>query len=139
MNINGKVRIFAVDTTLFFHSDNINNIIEIASIIMTQLSPWFNSNKLTLNADKSSSLFSNPVGKKYKIYPLILFFLDKQLKRTTHIRFLGITLEENLIWSQHNNEVVNKLKRMFHIFYKIRDYFTKESIKTSIILWFTHG
>ena len=63
-----------------------------------------------------------------------MFFLDKQLKRTSHIRFLGITLEENLIWSQHNNEVVNKLKRMFHIFYKIRDYFTKENIKTSFIL-----
>ena len=129
-----KLEYLQLTPHFFFHSDNINNIIEIASIIMTQLSPWFNSNKLILNADKSSSLFSNPVGKKYKIYPLILFFLDKQLKRTSHIRFLGITLEENLIWSQHNNEVVNKLKRMFHIFYKIRDYFTKENIKTSIIL-----
>ena len=107
MNINGKVRIFAVDTTLFFHSDNINNIIEIASIIMTQLSPWFNSNKLTLNADKSSSLFSNPVGKKVQNLPDHTAFLDKQLK------FLGITLEENLTWSQHINEVVDKLKRLF--------------------------
>ena len=40
----GKVRIFADDTTIFFYSDNIDNIIEIASIIMTQLSSWCNAN-----------------------------------------------------------------------------------------------
>ena len=49
----GKVRIFADDTTIFFHSDNIEDIILTARNIMTQLSSWFNDNKLTLNSDKS--------------------------------------------------------------------------------------
>ena len=126
----GKVRIFADDTTIFFHSDNIDNIIEIASIIMTQLSSWFNANKLTLNADKSSFTIFKSSRKKVQNLPDHIAFLDKQLKRTTHIKFLGITLEENLTWSQHINEVVNKLKRLFHIFYNIRDYLTKVNIKT---------
>ena len=126
----GKVRIFADDTTIFFHSDNIDNIIETASIIMTQLSSWFNANKLTLNADKSSFTIFKSSRKKVQNLPDHIVFLDKQLKRTTHIKFLGITLEENLTWSHHINEVVNKLKRLFHIFYNIRDYLTKENIKT---------
>ena len=71
----GKVRIFADDTTIFFHSDNIDNIIEIAGIIMTQLSSWFNANNLTLNADKSSFTIFKSSRKKYKIYPIISFSL----------------------------------------------------------------
>ena len=59
-----------------------------------------------------------------------IVFLDKQLKRTTHVKLLGITLEENLTWTHHINEIVNKLKRLYHIFYNIRDYLTKENIKT---------
>ena len=47
----GKVRIFADDTTIFFHSNSIVNIIETASIIMNQLISWFYANKLPLNAD----------------------------------------------------------------------------------------
>ena len=50
----GKVRIFADDTSIFFHSDNIEDIILTARKIMTQLTSWFDANKLTLNADKSS-------------------------------------------------------------------------------------
>ena len=126
----GKVRIFADDTTIFFHSDNIVSIIEIASIIMTQLSSWFNANKLTLNSDKSSFTIFKSSRKRIQNLPEHIVFLDKKLKRTTHIKFLGITLEENLTWSLHINEIVNKLKRLFHIFYNIRDYLTKENSRT---------
>ena len=126
----GKVRIFADDTTIFFHSDSIENIIETASIIMTQLTSWFNANKLTLNADKSSFTIFKSRGKRIQNLPEHIEFLDKQLKRTTHIKFLGITIEENLTWNLHINEICNKLKRLFHIFYNIRDYLTKENIKT---------
>ena len=50
----GKTRLFADDTTIFFHSNNIDNIISTTKVIMTQLTNWFRANKLTLNADKSS-------------------------------------------------------------------------------------
>ena len=62
--------------------------------------------------------------------PDLIAFLYKKLKRTTHIRFLRITTEENLTWSHNINVVINKLKGLFHIFYNIRDYLTKENIKT---------
>ena len=126
----GKVRIFADDTTIFFHSDSIENIIETASIIMTQLTRWFNANKLTLNAEKSSFTLFKSGRKKISNIPNYIEFLDNQIKRTTHIKFLGVTIEENLSWNLHINEICNKLKRLFHIFYNIRDYLSKENIKT---------
>ena len=78
---------------------------------MNQLTSWF-------TADKSQNL------------PDHIEFQNKKLKRTTHIKFLGITIEENLTWNIHINEICNKLKRLFHIFYNIRDFLTKENVRT---------
>ena len=50
----GKIRIFADNTNVFFHSDSIVDLIQNAKEIMIQLNTWFNSNKLTLNTSKSS-------------------------------------------------------------------------------------
>ena len=50
----GKVRIFADDTNVFFHCDNIEELIKVSKIIMNQLHSWFTANKSTLNTDKSS-------------------------------------------------------------------------------------
>ena len=126
----GKVRIFADDTSIFFHSDNIEDIILTARNIMTQLSSWFYDNKLTLNADKSSFTIFRSAKKNIQNIPDHIEFLGKKLLRTTHIKFLGIILEENLNWSLHINEICNKLKRLFHIFYNIRNFLSKDNIKT---------
>ena len=39
-------------------------------------------------------------------------------------------VDENLTFNEHVNDICNKLKRLFHIFYNIRDYLSKENIKT---------
>ena len=126
----GKVRIFADDTTIFFHSDNINDIISTARNIMEHLTSWFNANKLTLNTDKSSFTLFRSSKKTIPNLPEYIEFQGKLLKRTPHIKFLGILLEENLKWDLQINEICNKLKRLFHIFYNIRHFLTKDNIKT---------
>ena len=46
------------------------------------------------------------------------------------MKFLGIILDEHLTWDLQINEVCNKLKSMFHVFYSIRNFISKENIKT---------
>merc|ERR1712055_269761 len=46
------------------------------------------------------------------------------------IKFLGITLDENLSWNLHIDEVCRKLKSFFHIFYNIREYLSKREIQS---------
>ena len=88
----GKVRIFADDTNVFFHCDNIEELIEIGQIIMKQLHSWFTANKLTLNTDKSS--FTEHIE-----------FSDFKIKRTTCVKYLGVIIDENLTWDNHINEL----------------------------------
>ena len=49
----GKVRIFADDTNVFFHCNDVKVLVSTAKIIMTQLNSWFDINKLTFNTNKT--------------------------------------------------------------------------------------
>ena len=97
---------------------------------MNQLTSWFNANKLTLNTDQSSFTIFKSRENRSQNLPDHIEFQNKQIKRSTNIKFLGITIEENLTWNLHINEICNKLKRLFHIFYNIRDFLTKENVRT---------
>ena len=81
----GKVRLFADDTTIFFHKNNINDIISTGKNIMTQLTAWLRANKLTLNADKSSfTIFKSNKKINHNIPDKIEFF-GKKLSKDQHI------------------------------------------------------
>ena len=97
---------------------------------MTQLTNWFKANKLTLNSEKSSFTIFKSSKKNIPNLPEQIDFLNQNIKRTTSIKFLGVILDENLTFNEHINDLCNKLKRLFHIFYNIRDYLSKENIKT---------
>ena len=125
----GNVRIFADDTNVFVHGDNIDELIIASRNIMISLSTWFLANKLTLNTDKSSfTIFKSP--RKSIDIPPSISFLNQKIDRVSHIKFLGITLDESLSFKHHINEVCIKLKNLFHVFYSIRGFLSKETIRT---------
>ena len=56
---NGLFRIFADDTGIFFHSPNLDTLVETAITILKNINEWFSVNKLTLNLSKPRTLFLN--------------------------------------------------------------------------------
>ena len=126
----GFFRIFADDTNVFFHVNNIDELISFGKIIMTALNSWFTANKMTLNTEKSTFTIFKSSRKNIPDLPDKIEFLDHEIKRTPNIKFLGITLDENLSWNDHIDDVCNKLKSFFHIFYNIRDYLSKKEIQS---------
>ena len=126
----GNVRIFADDTNIFFHANNIQEIINTGENIMLELNSWFSNNNLSLNIDKSSFIIFKSPKKKIPDLPTHIKFLDFKINRTTSMKFLGIILDEHLTWDLQINEVCNKLKSMFHVFYSIRNFLSKDNIKT---------
>ena len=97
---------------------------------MAHLTNWFKANKLTLNADKSSFTIFRSRKKTIPNLPDKINFLNHEINRAPDIKFLGIILDEHLTWNNHINEICNKLKRFFHIFYNIRHLLSKNNIKT---------
>ena len=126
----GYFRIFADDTNVFFHVNSVDELIAIGEIIMTALNSWFTANKMTLNTDKSTFTIFKSSRKIIPDLPEVIKFLDHEIKRTPYIKFLGITLDENLSWNHHIDDVCRKLKSYFHIFYNIREYLSKKEIQS---------
>ena len=97
---------------------------------MTALNSWFSANKMTLNTDKSTFTIFKSSRKIIPNLPEVIKFQGLEIKRTPYIKFLGITLDENLSWNQHIVDVCSKLKSFFHIFYNIREYLSIKEIQS---------
>ena len=126
----GNFRIFADDTNVFFQCKTADELITQGQNIMISLNSWFKHNKMTLNVDKTSFTIFKSNRLKINNLPNQINFLDTKITRSPHVKFLGMILDENLTWDHHISEICNKLKSLFHIFYNIRDYLSKQDIKT---------
>ena len=92
----GNVRIFADDTNIFFHCNDIKTLINTGKIIMNNLNLWFLNNKLFLNTDKSSFVVFRSPRKKIANLPDCFEFEEFKINRTSSTKFLGVISDEHL-------------------------------------------
>ena len=125
----GNSRIFADDTTVFFTAKNRDEILRKGQIIMAQMNSWFIANKLTLNTSKSSFIVFRSRYSRINNLPNKFEFAKSEIIRSNTIKYLGLTLDEHLIFNQHVQNVCNSIKRYFKIFYNIRRYLNNKQIE----------
>ena len=78
---------------------------------------WFENNKLTLNVEKTCTMF---VGNQ-SVMPK-LFLYHQELDNKAEVKYLGLTIDQNLTWSQHIYEMCNKLRPKVGLLSRIRHY-----------------
>ena len=113
----------------FCHSIDLKQLVEKAENIIKNVNEWFNANKLTLNVDKTSFIIFRSKRNTISNLPDTINHKNIKIKRETKIKYLGLILEEHLSWNQHTNEICNKLKCFFPLFYNIRQYLDKDNIR----------
>ena len=114
---------------------NIDEIIANSEILMNNINVWLETNELTLSVNKSNFVLFRSSHSKLDRIPSTLNFGTNSIKRVKSVKYLGITLEEHLSWSEHVENVCNSLKKCFSTFYNIRDYLNKDQILT---LYYSH-
>ena len=94
--------LFADDTPVFCSNSNLHSVYDTVNCELKEVCNWFQCNKLSLNAAKKNLMFigtsyqTNQIDDKRSIY------LDGcKLTRVTEAKFLGITLDSNLMWIPH--------------------------------------
>ena len=107
-----------------------NEVIFKSENLINDLGNWFRSNKLTLSTNKSCFIYFKSSRSKIKEIPNLLNFGENTINRVKSVKYLGVTLEEHLNWSEHIQEVCNSLKSCFSTFYGIRDYLNTKQIRT---------
>ena len=118
---------FADDTSIFYFGKNLEQLYRTMNEQLKSYYGWFDANKLSINVGKNNyMIFHKP---RQVVYDNELLINERPLQRVTNTRFLGVTVQENLCWKLHCNYICNKISKYIHLFYKIRNYVSVESLK----------
>ena len=97
---------FADDTTAFAFYSDINNVYASINRKLVGVDNWLKTNRLSLNASKTSHMIisnqKNALGIKIR---------ETILTKVSTVKFIGITLDENLTFKDHVNKVTSNITK----------------------------
>lgn len=113
----GTVVMFADDTSVVVSGGGDRMLEADSNRLLGELSLWFRSNLLHLNASKTCYLrFHNP--QNHCSMDLDISIDDRAVSRLTKARFLGLEIDDTLLWKEHCMALV---KRMHSLCYQTKN------------------
>ena len=89
--------------------------LNLSHIYFLNLDNWGKANKLHLNNDKTCYSVFSP--NKVSVPTVTIKVNDMKIKEC---KYLGIIIDDELKWTPHIDSILQKLKRLLSIFYKMR-------------------
>ena len=89
---------FADDTHFIYSGKDMDSLFNTENNELCNIGHWFNSYKLSLNADKTKFILFGKAKQRDNI-PVVLLTLKINnilIKRVDHIKFMGVLFDENL-------------------------------------------
>ena len=102
-----KIKLYA-DDVLLIHSQeaDCHNLQQDLNL----LEEWATKLKMTFNFQKCE--FLRITNKKYPIFAQYLI-QNVIIREVTHAKYLGITIDQNLKWSEHVKQITNKANSFY--------------------------
>ena len=120
-----KIIMFADDTTVIEGGKNYEELIESVDRYDTNIKEWFLSNNLSVNTDKCMSL---------------LFTLRQDLtidsEEDESVKFLGVIVDNRLIWDKHAGFVANKLAKVVYFLRILRESLSPKYLRVAYFAFF---
>ena len=95
---------------------------------LKNLSQWLKANKLSLNFTKTELIIFHSSSKKID-YNLRFKLDGKRLTPTTTVKYLGVLLDNHLLWSKQISHVTTKLNQAICILNKLRNNTSLKTLK----------
>jgi len=108
-----KIFLYADDTCIIIDSNDYASLQSKCSEIMNKVLFWFNVNKLTVNQNKSKFLI---FPKEKSTLDLKLSINNVFLEQVSCLKYLGITMQNNLSWNEFANDKIKNLLKLKHLF-----------------------
>ena len=99
---------FADNTTLYASHRNVSYLNYILQKDLINLENWFAANSLSLNASKTFAMkfWQDSSMCKEKINLMLNLTM---IPIVAHTKFLGVTIDSKLKWSEHINNIISKI------------------------------
>ena len=91
---------------------------------LSEVSNWFKANKLSVNATKTNYMImgtQHMTSMEDQSVSNVDIILDKtKLKRVDKMKFLGVTIDENLSWKNHIDGITKTISRNIGMINKLK-------------------
>lgn len=120
---------YADDTAILFHADSWVAAHEKAEQGMSLIKSWLNCNLLTMNATKSKFISFHKTrasrlesSASIKIHSACNAFQCScaTIERVCSIKYLGVTIDENLTFEAHINSTAQRVRKLMHVMRSLR-------------------
>ena len=125
----GMPILFADDSSLFIQGDDINTLCHLMNIELNKVYNWVNSNKLSLNIEKTHCMLFHSSRHNLILHNDIQI-AGKAVSLVKSMKFLGIIIDSKLNWSDHLNHIRHKIAKGIGIIYKARRSLNANSLIT---------
>ena len=113
------------DTTAFISGPDSNDIILTINNELDNLYIWLQSNRLTLNANKSSFMIHG----NFQNLNTPIFVRNQRILETTSAKFLGITIDDKLNFHHHISNVLSKVGRVSGLIWRIKNIVPRTTLR----------
>ena len=118
--------LYADDTCIYISGSDINALFDVLNIELAALLEWLNTNKLTLNVDKTFYVLFH--RRRIKTANVKLTIGQGTLKQTSHYKYLGLIIDNKLNCAAHIAHVKNKISKCVDILMKARPCLTRKCL-----------
>ena len=119
--------LFADDSNMFLTGKDPNELIKTMNNEIDKVVDWLKVNRLSLNLKKTHFLIFRRRRAKFNINEkLIIDKIEIDMKEFT--KFLGVLIDQNLVFDKHIHYIKGKISRGIGILYKCKAFFNKNTL-----------
>ena len=120
--------LFADDTTIYVSGQDLRELEDIVNSELVHVYNWINSNKLTLNVDKTHYMLSHNRTRS-QTTNITIKVNNLEVHRVREIKFLGVIIDDTLRWKAHIDFIKLKICKLIGIIYTIRKKLNPNNIR----------
>ena len=129
---NGKIVMYADDTTLYVSGRTLSEVQMKLQSEFDTICLWIKRNKLSLNIDKTKFMI---IGSKQRLTNvnnndnILIKHEGKAIDQVRTFKCLGVTIDENLLWTDHVNNLCRKVYAGLAMLKRVKPYVDVISLK----------
>ena len=135
--------LYADDTSVLASHQDLKTLNDVMSRGIQNLNEWFKSNKLSLNLKKTNSMLFGTQNKTNKTDDFKLSLDNIEIERVNTFKFLGVTVDQNLSWKTHIDNLRKKCCSSVGILYKVNKFLPESALlslyHTLVLSHFSYG
>jgi len=126
---NSEIISYADDTAIVCTAETWSEVKILVERELSRVREWLNNNHLTLNVNKTKFVAFSVLENKQPNFNKINLSQTDVIAKVSDIKYLGVMIDQHLRWDVHANWVAQKMRRICHVFYILRNILPEKTLR----------